>query len=80
MQTTIGTTPVTLESFGRPVVIQNLGPGTVYFDFEGTASEEDSFKLESGDLYECPASAAGSPFSVVSTQADTDLRWNRLGY
>ena len=80
MQQTIGTTSTTLVSKGQPVVIQNLGPGTIYFDFETEATVEDGFKLNVNELYETPGGAAKMPFSVISTEADTDIRWNRLGY
>lgn len=74
---TVGTTPVVLDQAtgrGRPI-IQNLGPGNVYFDSEPTVTASTGIRLVPGAAFEF-ATGVGveTGLSVVADQANTDVR------
>lgn len=77
MKVTVGTTPMPLgvDSSGTPI-LQNLGPGTIYFDGIADVSANSGIRLGVGDLYEFARdlSMSSGAIYVVSSAADTDLR------
>ncbi len=79
---TVGTDPVEVVDAvgrGRPI-IQNLGPGKVYFDFDEDVSVDSGIELPVGAAFEFSQDVGpdGALF-VVADQADTDVRVTVLG-
>jgi hypothetical protein len=80
MQQTVGTTPVHLgdrrfgttgEQFGlaRPIV-QNLGTGDLYLDFDPEVSDATGLKLEVGDIVEFQSRVGSKLYAVSDSSAD----------
>lgn len=86
MKMIVGTDPVLIDTSdaypdrgasGQTVLIQNLGPGTVYADF--AENPLDGIRLAaSGDAWEFQR-AAGQELYVVASEADTDVRVVAVG-
>lgn len=86
MKLLVGTTPVLVDTSdeypdrgtsGQVVMVQNLGPGTLYADF--TEDPVNGIRLlSSGDAYEFER-AAGQDLYVVSTESNTDVRVVAVG-
>jgi hypothetical protein len=77
MKLVVGTSPVKIDRAGRGrLVLQNLGPGTVYFDTSADDVTVDSgLRLDVGAAYEFSGgSGSEDGVSVVSTAEDTDVR------
>ncbi len=82
MQLIVGTAPVRLSSSeaadsfspGQIVVVQNLGPGTLHFDFADDVTATSGLRLGPDGVYEFPRTGDGVSAWVVSTEADTDVR------
>lgn len=77
MKLIVGIEPqqVPLDGSQAPM-LQNLGPGTIYFDARADVAVGTGIELAVGDVYEFPDDLhnIGALF-VVSTVADTDLRY-----
>ena len=76
MQIIVGTTvqTVSAQGRGRPF-IQNLGPGTVYFDSEPTVSATSGAKLAPDSAYEfIGAASEETGISLIADAAGTDVR------
>ena len=77
MKSIVGTTPIPLLGRigqGRPLV-QNLGPGKVYFDTDADVSVETGFELGVGAAFEFAEDSNVTPsVYVVADTADTELR------
>lgn len=82
MQITVGTTPVRFPGRGnaRPMV-QNLGPGLVYFDNRDNVSIETGIQMPVGSIYEFPTDLqrGGGYVYLVADQDDTDVRFMTVG-
>lgn len=80
MQITVGTAAVAIPSFGRGrLLIQNLGPGVVYFDTKGSVSVSTGLKLPVGAVYESASPSAGDDVRLIADAANTDVRYVRIG-
>lgn len=82
MKQIVGTAAVAanIKSTDSPV-IQNLGPGNLYFDFDAAVSASTGFKLEVGMVYEFPRdlSLAGPKLYFIADAANTDVRMLVVG-
>ena len=82
MNLTVGVTPVALpEGNEATPVIQNLGPGIVYFDSDATVTVATGIRLGVGSAYEFPRDLGlgGGKLYLVSTLAATDVRYLAVG-
>ncbi len=82
MKITVGTTPVKLPYAGRVTpMIQNLGPGNVYFDSDQNVSSATGVMLNPGAVYESPRdiSIGGGTVYLVADTAGCDVRTLRVG-
>lgn len=81
MKLTVGTTPVLVGTddypdvgaTGQTVVVQNLGTGDVYIDFDAAVTTGTGFKLGVGAAYEF-ASVSGQSLYAVASAIGTDVR------
>lgn len=87
MQMLVGTTAieVTTTSYpdlaesGQTVLVQNLGPGTLYVDFLSEVAVGTGVRLKpEGDAYEFKRSA-GQKLYLVASEANTDVRFLAVG-
>ena len=77
MKVTVGVVPTQLVSLtGQTTpVLQNLGPGIIYFDHDPAVTAATGLRLGVGDTYEFPRDlvvAGGLLYAVADV--DTDLR------
>jgi len=74
-ETPIATTE-SVDSFaaGQVVIVQNLGPGTVYLGTSQGVTAVNGLELVPDAVYEFPRTANEVTFYAVSTQAATDVR------
>lgn len=80
MQVILGTTKQAVAASGRNrLLIQNLGPGNVFLDTEGTVTATAGLKIEPGAVYEFPTASADDDVYIISDTANTDVRIVRLG-
>ena len=82
MKLTVGTVPVRVPITARQrPLIQNLGPGVIYFDNAQTVSADASIKMDVGVVYEFPADLGEGVGAlwVVADQAGCDLRYTQVG-
>lgn len=82
MQLKVGTTPVQLPYKGHVTpMVQNLGPGNVYFDNDPTVSADTGVMMVPGAVYEFPRELAvgGGGVWLVADQVDCDVRAMRVG-
>jgi hypothetical protein len=77
----VGVTPVKLPVEDCMVVLQNLGPGSIYFDIGSDVSTSTGMKLDVYDAYETPLSISGigGDLFLVASQANTDVRYMVVG-
>jgi hypothetical protein len=82
MQMMVGTTPVRFPGRGntRPMM-QNLGPGDIYFDNKPDVTPETGIQMAVGAIYEYPTDLqrGGGFVYMVSDQDNTDLRYITVG-
>jgi hypothetical protein len=79
MQTTVGTTAVNIPSSGRErTIIQNLGPGSVEFNTEGSFAYGEGVRISANVAYEFPTPSADDDLWVVASE-DSDVRIVRIG-
>lgn len=76
MQLLVGTNAVAVPSKGRGrPVIQNLGPGNVYFDSDPGVTTTTGLKIAPEAAYEfSSASALEKGISLIADAANTDVR------
>lgn len=82
MMMTVGTVPVQVPVTGRQQpLIQNLGPGVIYFDSDPSVSATTGIKMDVGVVYEFPTdiSEGVGALWLVADQAGCDLRWMQVG-
>lgn len=82
MQLSVGTTPVQLPLRGRSrPMMQNLGPGNIYFDNNIDVSVETGVMMAVGSVYEFPddLQRGGGLIWFVADQDDCDLRFMSVG-
>lgn len=80
MQIILGTTPVKVPGDRSRPIIQNLGPGNVFFDTDGDVTPSDGILLAPSSVYEFPTPGGASVgIFIVADQADTDVRIVVLG-
>lgn len=74
---TVGTSAVNVTGVsgrGRPI-IQNLGPGDIFFDSEPGVTADTGVMLPVGAAYEFSGTISSETgLSVIATEADTDVR------
>lgn len=79
---TVGVTPVELPLTGTTTpVIQNLGPGTVYFDADSEVAAETGLEVPVGGGYEFPRdlNLGEGVIYLVATEVGTDVRYLAVG-
>lgn len=67
---TIGTDAVPVDSLSmgaRNILIQNLGPDSVFMDSTEDVSSSEGFEIAVGGVYETPGSAGYSSIYLVSS-------------
>ena len=80
MRILLSTTSVQVPSAGRSrLILQNLGPGTVYFDTDGDVDTVSGIELAVGDIFEFETSSGDDNVWVVATLPSTDLRVVEVG-
>lgn len=80
MKILVGAAPVALPSSGRTRwLVQNLGPGKVYFDTEEPASTGTGIEIGVGAVYEFPTSSADDDITLVASAEGTEVRAVRVG-
>lgn len=80
MQILVGTTAVPVAAGGRQrPVIQNLGPGNVYLDTQGSVTPSSGLKIPVGFTYEFPTSGSLDSIFIIADQASTDVRIIAIG-
>ena len=82
MKLTVGTAPVELPlGVTTTPVIQNLGPGTVYFDGSNEVTTGTGIQVPLNGSYEFPRDLGlgGGTIWLVSTEAATDVRYLAVG-
>lgn len=82
MKISVGTSPVQLPYKGHVTpMIQNLGPGNVYFDAAPDVSISTGLMMTPGAVYEFPRdlSDGGGFIWLVADQDDCDVRIIRVG-
>lgn len=80
MQIIVGTVSQKIPSGGRTrPVIQNLGPGDVYIDTEGSVTASSGLKLPVGSVYEFPTAGTLDDIWIVASEAGTDVRVIKVG-
>jgi hypothetical protein len=82
MKLTVGTSPVMLPYKGHVTpMVQNLGPGNVYFDADQNVSASTGIQMQPGAVYEFPRdlSDGGGFIWLVADQAGCDVRIIRVG-
>jgi hypothetical protein len=77
----VGLTPEVLPIHDAIVVLQNLGPGSIYFDTESDVTTATGMKLVVDDAYETPVSTVGvgGNLFLVADQDNTDVRYMAVG-
>lgn len=80
-QVTVGTTAQLLTLSGRGhIILQNLGPGNIFFDVDATAASTTGVQIPAGNLYEFLTDAADeTQYSVIADAAGTDVRYMIVG-
>jgi hypothetical protein len=73
----VGTTPVKLSAaVGRAkVIIQNLGPGTLYFDLDAAVAPETGIKIPADSGYEFYSSLGDTGDLYLVSSATSDVRY-----
>lgn len=80
MQVIVGTSAQAVVAQGRTrLVIQNLGPGDVFLDTEGTVTPTAGLKIPVNATYEFPTASADDNVWLVASAANTDVRVIRIG-
>lgn len=82
MQILVGTDPMPLPFDARATpMIQNRGPGPVYFDSSPDVSPDSGIEMPEGAVYEFPADlgAGGGRVYFVAADGEVDLRVMRIG-
>lgn len=80
MQIILGTTPHAIGDADRTrLLIQNLGPGIVYFNTEEEVTTTNGFQIAVNGAYEFPTPSALDTVSIVASAPDTDVRVLRIG-
>lgn len=80
MQIIVGTTPVQVPGGGRTrALIQNLGPGNIYLDTEGSVDATSGLRIAPNEGYEFPTAGASDELWLVADAANTDVRHIRVG-
>lgn len=83
MKSSVGLTAVPVEAGASPdlsaagkiLMLQNLGPGALYFDFASNVTATTGLKLDVGGAFELPRVSAETKLYAVADQAATDLRY-----
>jgi hypothetical protein len=75
---TAGTTAVPLPAVRGPVTVQNLGPGTVYYDADPAVTTGTGVRLSVGEIRQLSIAAVGALY-LISSQASTDVRYLAAG-
>jgi hypothetical protein len=87
MQMPVGTTAVEVDTSsypdlneaGQTVLVQNLGPGTLYADFTPNVTVGSGIRLSAGgDALEFRRSS-GQKLYVVASEVNTDVRFLAVG-
>jgi hypothetical protein len=80
VQLIVGTTAVKIPSGGRArPIIQNLGPGNIFFDTEGSVTPEGGLKLVPEAIYEFPTMGTLDDIWIVASEANTEVRVVAVG-
>lgn len=82
MKLVIGTEPVMLPYKGHVTpMLQNLGPGIVYFDADPDVAPDTGIQMQVNTVYEFPRdlSNGGGGIWLVADTADCDVRIIRVG-
>lgn len=80
MQIIVGTSAQKVVSGGRQrPVVQNLGPGTIFLDTEGSVTPTTGIKIPVGWTYEFPTSGSEDDIWIISDTASTDVRVIQIG-
>lgn len=82
MKIAVGTTPVQLPYKGHVTpMVQNLGPGVVYFDNDPNVSATTGIQMQVGAVYEFPGdlSGGGGLVWLVANSGTCDVRIMRVG-
>lgn len=80
MQMILGTSPLSVGAGDRTrLVIQNMGPGLVEFNTEGTFAYGQGISLPVNAVYEFPSSSSTDDIWLVASVAATQIRLVRIG-
>lgn len=83
MKITVGTSETQLKDNFSPnskLIIQNLGPGKVYFDTTPSVTESSGIQLSVGVAYEFNINVAyAANVSLIADTPDTDVRIIEVG-
>lgn len=82
MKILVGTEPTRLPFTANATpMIQNMGPGAVYFDSDPDVSPDTGIKMPEGAVYEFPSDlgAGGGSVYFIAEDGEVDLRVMRIG-
>jgi hypothetical protein len=73
MNIAVSTTAFEMKRSGKQVLVQNLGPGTLYVSFDPAVSSTSGIQLDVFDAIELPGASYGSIYFLSDSTADVRL-------
>lgn len=73
MNISVSTTAFAMKRSGKPVLVQNLGPGLLYVSFDPAVSSTSGIQLDVFDAIELPGASHGSIYFLSASTSDVRL-------